>query len=544
MKKSLVVAALCASAVLGGINPAQAGYWKRVLPLDSSGNPLTGQDYLDWLATEGKPYNGNETAAWPYENTSRKWEDEGTWFHQLDGGIWTTNHYYQGWNVQPYDNSLTYESSGTIRSKFKWVRNQINGNDDPNDNPPPILWIKVSFGSSASISGYGLISSSSTSLEHTVNNVESQVDTITGTNVDGVMIDRQASTYQPMLVPLITNNSDEVWTPPYPYSVKMEAQYNTEATIGIYQSMTYSSQPDDRRLYLTRTGAIGEVVRGNTTYGHSRFSYKDVLIGTPVDIPVDQEYVRHISGSWGSNPDWEWTPEGNDDAAMYSIQTNEYGNRNKNVDGHWVGTPTTPRVQTTTYRLQDPNDGTVAEAVYELILHDEWENLRKDPAKTPIAQHAYFPSGPSINLDWAENRTGVDGATGSWTQNIEVSHAFELGFDLSVSPVDLADLGFSFTESFQNTYGTSFGITSPPIPNMKHCYPYVHLHWNREHYLLDHYIPAGPHRNSLRLNTNGEIDATHDGSWEGWADDYPGGASPGWSEMYNIDDFDGDGLPD
>lgn len=452
MKNWLVKTAICTGMILGGgiMNPSFAGHWVEVPNphSDEYENPWDydpeSQAYQDWQQAHVERYNGETETETLYDSHQFAWNDLGEWangYHSFIGGTQGT--------------SFRYTSQGTVKRKFEWIRNIVNGQEDPDDHPEPYLWLKVYIKSEAMGNAINIISPSSITLKLNADGVEETTTTIPGA-FGG--FEKTAIAENIRLLAIPTNGHPVVWTPPFDISINIEVTQfsspNPDPQIMAAQETIFSAQPDNRRLHLTRTGAIGEIVSGNTTYGHSRFSYIEQQTPLPVDAPQVQGYVRNISGDWGIDPDWEWSPASIDEAAMYSTQTNEYGNLTKDAQGKWTGTPTTPRVQTTKYTLTDPIDGTVGEAVYELILHDAYEKKSEDPLTTTMQNlrpHPYAIPGRASG----PNQTVTVGLSNSYTWTVGGS------FGGTIEAAQIATLDASIELSRSATVESNASIAVP-----------------------------------------------------------------------------------
>jgi hypothetical protein len=192
---------------------------------------------------------------------------------------------------------------------------------------------------------------------------------------------------------------------------------------------------------------------GNTTYGHSRFSYSKYDDGiTELVENITQQYIRHIEGDWGYDGEWNWSPSGQDETAIDSTQTNELGTMKKDENNEWYGTPTTPRVQTTTYTLKDPNDNAVGTATYELILHDEFEFKNENPVTTSIENVRAHPNAIVVRATAPNQSLTVGVSNGySWTVggsfggNISASKFIGKVFNVEVSRTASTDVNASVT---------------------------------------------------------------------------------------------------
>lgn len=170
------------------------------------------------------------------------------------------------------------------------------------------------------------------------------------------------------------------------------------------------------------------------------------------------------------------------------------------------------------------------------LRRDEWRNLREDSSKKPVFQKVKFPASPEQSTFWLENRNTPEGVSINTKHSVDVEYQFEFHSDHGFTSKDFVNLGGNFIERFHKP--VVVGITSGRIPMGKCYYPYVQLQWHRKYYLVDHYIGGVQDKNPARLNAMGETDATHDGSWEVWADVDTGGTSVGLSRLYDIKDID------
>ena len=174
-----------------------------------------------------------------------------------------------------------------------------------------------------------------------------------------------------------------------------------------------------------------------------------------------------------------------------------------------------------------------------LLQRDEWKNLREDPTKKPILQKVKFPTKTDKNTFWLENHNTSKGVRITVKHSVDVDYQFGFHFAHGFTVRDFVNLGGDFTKGFHKPMKVS--MTSYLVPMGKRFYPYVQLQWERRYYLVDHYVGGVQDKNPARLNANGETDAAHDGSWEGWADVYTGGHSQGLSGLYGSKDFDDSG---
>jgi len=162
----------------------------------------------------------------------------------------------------------------------------------------------------------------------------------------------------------------------------------------------------------------------------------------------------------------------------------------------------------------------------------EWRNLREDPSRKQTLQKVIFPSGPEENPVWFANSYSPESVSITTDRTITIDHEFEFHFDHGFSMKDFANLGGSFTPQISKPVRVR--MTMPKVPKAKQFYPYAQIQWYRKYYLVDHYIDGAQDKNPARLNSNGTIDAVHDGAWEGWVDVYQGGTSKGLSQLYDV----------
>ena len=141
MKKKFAVAmAITAGLCFAGsgqVKPAFAGYWEMTVnpDLDQYGMapPPFDPSYPHYLVEDAKRVDGSVGI---FPNYTDNWHEG---YPALNGG-------FEG---QPIfasttpGNTLIVSSIGKRKLLFHWVQNQINGQDDPNDNPPAQLHIEV-----------------------------------------------------------------------------------------------------------------------------------------------------------------------------------------------------------------------------------------------------------------------------------------------------------------------------------------------------------------------------------------------------------------
>ncbi len=457
---------------------------------------------------------------------------------------------------------LQIELNTSESTMFRWVRDLDweTWEPDPNDNPPDVLHLLVEYSAGGTAESDG-------NVPHTnhdpnkefvrVQVLDRSIDSQDGKTDPGEVVgatNTMGAIHGKRLFKVETHGQELVAAPRVTFSatagllggrfINQNGSY-AEPVSGWAEPWTqYSAHVDSRSVQVSRTAAVGETFNPstNTTTGDTRYSYDNYA--EPLTFSDHtahtnwQTFTAPRSGNWSSTPQWSWSPTGgvilfDPDTIDKTDQEMPKGTAFKNTNGNWQGTSGVG-THTVTYTLTDPTDGANTTATYVLSLHDEWENLRADPAKPPTVQHYYEPAGPSANNFWVGNANGPGDMTGTWTQTITAGTTFTYGFEAGFTVADLVNLGGSFTQSAEQSIGTTGGSNSPPIPVGKHSYPYVDLHWNRTYHLIDHYVPAGQDANSARSDV----------SWEQWVDNYGGGFSSLWSAMYDIHDFDGDGLPD
>jgi hypothetical protein len=127
------------------------------------------------------------------------------------------------------------------------------------------------------------------------------------------------------------------------------------------------------------------------------------------------------------------------------------------LSGDWTGAPTTPRVQTTTYTLTDPNDGATATATYELILHDAYEAKSTNPVTQEIGNIRSHPHHIPV-------RASTNGQT--LTVGVSASYTWTIGMSLSgeVEAAQFASLGLGVEVSKSVTSEANASASAENVP--------------------------------------------------------------------------------
>jgi len=236
MKKKFAVAAAVTAGLCfaggGHLKPAFAGHWEEV-PADLLNSDVqTLGEYRQGTAeiegtnapSDGFSFTGNwADYSWqsPY---SDPWHGDIGWFSAgVMGG------------------PLQVTSSGKLCTKFRWVRDIVNGQPDPNDNPPASMNIKAFAGISTygfNDTGNGLVSSIS------INDDEGVVD-INGNYIGGQL-------YKTILSTIATNGEEEVSTPWVNYDGSYYSPFDgLGAYLGGEVDVSYSAVPDTRSLTIS-----------------------------------------------------------------------------------------------------------------------------------------------------------------------------------------------------------------------------------------------------------------------------------------------------
>lgn len=245
-----------------------------------------------------------------------------------------------------------------------------------------------------------------------------------------------------------------------------------------------------------------------TMHGHTRYSYEYETDPFPSVYRSDQwqgqSFVASRFGTWVSPWDYWWNPTGgvtgnlfDNDSIDGSLQRMPKGSLYKDVNGNWMGTKSSSTELSHTYTVQDRSDGVKATATYNLMMHDEWDNKRPNPV-TPfdvydkyidftVSAGAFSPSGVRPFLQNNNNAQTLP-YHWSWSGSVEVSASAALsgGFKLS----DAFNFGLNLTGG--GKADSSSGVVGDyTLSPLKWTFPEYHVHYHRNHYLIDHFVASG-----------------------------------------------------
>jgi len=244
-----------------------------------------------------------------------------------------------------------------------------------------------------------------------------------------------------------------------------------------------------------------------TGHGHTRYSYDYNYKGPDGTSTFSntkwngQSFTVSRSVSWGSDPDYWWSPTGgvwgnpyDNDSADGSLQQMEKGTRYLDVDGSWQGdfASSTPHNVTYTVQDSDPKDGAKASAKYELMMHEEWEKLRPDP-KSPAQNmtggmiYLILPSGWKYT---AKNPDPVNNMQAKWDFTISGTVSLGIKFSGTFDVFTAAKLGVEFNASGAVTSATTMGVSCDVPPSSQRS-PFIEPTWRLKNYLVNHYTDGG-----------------------------------------------------
>lgn len=294
--------------------------------------------------------------------------------------------------------------------------------DDPNDNPPPVVWLRVRAWASA-----GAIS------DITRKHRQADKETATASVTDGETVtDDDAksanATTKLMLIPVATGRQKRVLGPECALKAtgdlaggrKESAQTSTGEWDGwlfldgtVSAGASYDAAIDNRGVCITRPGARGEFYNAltNTTYGHSTYSYVSESVDAEgftwyTNFPNNQNFKAAYNSTGEGNQalDWyQWNPSDPSDTWESHTQEMPYGNPYR-VSGsdEWHGQATIgPQKKIIGYTAYHA-DGATVNARYELILHDEYEKRTHridDEFENPrrVGDNAIGPCVPELS---------------------------------------------------------------------------------------------------------------------------------------------------
>lgn len=435
---------LAASALLPNLSPADAGEWKIVAGHYSG---------TKTIETQGQPTRieglqnvvGNELpdVYWTFSTGSSEGNTHSviSYSEKIDGSV----HVTLEWQRSPL-----------------WVldeNDEVQVIDDPDDNPPPVVWLRVRASASATAE------SDSTGNRPMPGKEEATASVTNGkleTNYNGNGASARSVTPL-LLIPVETGGQDTVQGPECSlnahgsiggarvWPAEEEESADTELDGRVSAGADYSAAIDNRGVRLTRPAARGETYNAgtNTTYGHSTYSYHSESVdaeGTTwyTYIPNTQNFKAAYNSTGEGNQalEWyQWSPSDPSDTWESHTQEMPYGNPYR-VSGsnEWFGQSTPgPQKKIIGYTAYH-TDGASVNARYELTLHDEYE--KKTHTVTPDQMFNIRPhpvggearcnsTGETVSVtctgthDWQVSASPT-GALGKWMAKV-------LGIALNVS---------------------------------------------------------------------------------------------------------------
>ncbi len=411
------------------------------------------------------------------------------------------------------------------RSIFRWVRDRIGYNtDDPNDNPPESLVLKITSSASASSDRHKPLKG-----DAGTSNAVASADGVAATSTERVEVAPDGSeTLHTEAATSVTKRhpwpagKDVVEGPWVPMNAKIYVsggRYSSSSSSssssgeggGDQQTplwslasagYSYLAEIDNRGVRLSRPGAIGETYDAatNTTTGDTTYSY--YLEGNPTPVANWQQFNSAVIGFNPSTPShWSWAPSGGNQSTPQtwnnSAQYMPTGSRFLSANGQWLGTPSGVGTRTVTYSATDA-DGATATAKYVLRVHDEVE------AGAPVVTHVEARC-PVWGSDPNGSQSGnglfiIDGYAASASREFTTGHSSSSGWSAGVSPsADIefekikGSLGFNFEIHSDHSADTSGTAISPEVPAGRFTYPIAIHKYNRTTVSFRHFTPAGEH---------------------------------------------------
>jgi len=287
------------------------------------------------------------------------------------------------------------------------------------------------------------------------------------------------------------------------------SQTNGSAAANASGAISATAQIDSRDLTLYRDGAkpgfIGNdglqhgdwTDSSGTTHGETTYSYR-----VDQNPTINKQFLHpRFVGSWNLPPaSWQWDTYSQVprqwDSAEYDILL---GNVSY-VNGDAVGTVDAPYTYNLSYTATD-SDGATATANYVLTAHYQWENKRLDPANPfDVIDHDDLVSVngqiyPAQENDDYTERQPVGALTIGFNLTLALSAQLNGSFKIS----DFFTLGGNFQPSISISGSVSQAVVGDEIP--PRCYIQLkwHTHYHKNHWLTDHYTPAGFDASYLQL---------------------------------------------
>lgn len=361
---TLTMMALAAPALVGLAAPAQAGEWKIV------GEVVTGTITLE--------EEGQDTFTGPLNNVNGNEAPAVSWSFSTGSSE----------SLPTSEIHIADKIDGSVCVVLQWYRNKIwefdeNGIeeevDDPDDNPPAVVWLRVRAGASSS-------AVSDITRENRMADKETATASVTdGKTVTDDDVKSASATTKLMLIPWPTGGAERVNGPVCSLKAtgslggrrRVSADTSEGENTGwlflegtVSAGADYSAAIDNRGVRLTRPGAIGETYNAstNTTTGDSTFSYEEsyARFEPSNQWPNWQTFVPSFIGQWSEkiaysgglkkDVDFTWSPAGgtllDPDRWDYSSQLMPIGSlwlNSRTSTSFWEGTPSSPTTRTVTY---------------------------------------------------------------------------------------------------------------------------------------------------------------------------------------------------
>ena len=298
--------------------------------------------------------------------------------------------------------------------------------------------------------------------------------------------------------------------------------YYNPTVVRANASVSAQSQIDSRDVTINRDGTRspgkvyspdgqlhGEYVDASGV-GHGETTYSYFLGppggSSPTRQPNWQSFHPTFSGAWSQinngnllapgtipNVTWTWIPNESDDTQYLGKCEMPDSAITYYTNGTSSGKSAGSKPYPVTYTAGDNGDQAKATATYSLVVHDQWDNLRLDPAhpfdvvdQINLVQANGVNYPPHLNLDYTK-----DAPVGPLTLAVTVGTQFVLGLTGSFKLADFFTLGGSFTASASLSFAANQTITGPTIP--PRCYTQLtqEVHYHINHWLTDHYLPSG-----------------------------------------------------
>ena len=285
--------------------------------------------------------------------------------------------------------------------------------------------------------------------------------------------------------------------------------------------LSYTVQIDTRSVTITRSNARspgivyspdnqphGEYVDASGV-GHGETIYSSLSgSSSPTLDPNWQFFDSTLVGNWtqktaydllgqptGTEPDvtWAWSPAESEDTIDSGKCEMPKGGITYDDNGNSSGTAASTIPYSVAYGATDNGNGATATAAYVLTLHEQWDNLRLDPAhpfdvvdNINLVQINGQNYPVQINPDYSSPMP-IGPLTIGGTVGLQFSAQLNGSFKLS----DFFTLGGNFTATGSIAVTANQSITGPAIPPRCYVQLTYEVHYHTNHWLTDHYLPSG-----------------------------------------------------